>query len=117
MDHAGVGVGLEGLEVGPLPASEELVLQVPEDLLGRPVVQAVALPRHALHHVRRPQAAHPLVVLALPAHVGAQHGPRARGHLREQAVEQLALLDEVGASETDQATISGSGEVSGTSIP
>ena len=50
MNDVRIQVRLERLEVGPSPASEELVLQMPEDLRGRAVVDAVALPRHALHH-------------------------------------------------------------------
>ena len=43
MDDVGVEVRLEGLEVGPRPSPEELVLDVPEDLLGGAVVDAVRL--------------------------------------------------------------------------
>lgn len=41
MDSIGVEVRLEGLEVGPCPATEELVFQVVEHLPGGAVVGAV----------------------------------------------------------------------------
>ena len=40
MDDVIVQVRLERLEVGSLPSPEELILQMPEDLLGRAVVDA-----------------------------------------------------------------------------
>ncbi len=43
MDDVGLKVALEAGEVRPLPAAEEPVLEVAEDLLGRRVVQAAAL--------------------------------------------------------------------------
>lgn len=48
MGDVRVQVRLEGLEVGPCPSPEELVLHVTEDLLGGAVVDAVALSGHAL---------------------------------------------------------------------
>ena len=79
MDHIGIEVGFEGLEVGPRPSPEELVLDVAEDLLRGAVVDAVALPGHALHYLRLPQVTRPRLVLALPAHVAVQdRGSRLR---------------------------------------
>ena len=43
MDDVGLKVALEVGEVWSLPAAEELVLEVAEDLFGRRVVQAAAL--------------------------------------------------------------------------
>ena len=97
MDYVGVEVRLEGLEVGPAASPEELVFQVAEDLLGGAVVEAVPLARHALGYLRLLQAARPLLVLVLPAHVGVQHGPRALRHPLQQPVEQVRLLLHVGA--------------------
>lgn len=97
MDDIGVEVRLEGLEVGPCPSPEELVLDVAEHLLGGAVVDAVPLARHALGYLRLPQAARPPLVLVLPAHVGVQHGPRALRHPLQQPVEQELLLLHVGA--------------------
>ena len=97
MDYVGVEVRLEGLEVGPAASPEELVFQVAEDLLGGAVVEAVPLARHALGYLRLFQAARPLLVLVLPAHVGVQHGPRALRHPLQQTVEQELLLLHVGA--------------------
>ena len=81
MDYVGVEVRLEGLEVGPAASPEELVFQVAEDLLGGAVVEAVPLARHALGYLRPLQAARPLLVLVLPAHVGVQHGPLSLIHI------------------------------------
>ena len=49
MNDVRIQVNLERVEAGPPPAAEELILDVPEYLLGRPIVDAVALARHALH--------------------------------------------------------------------
>ena len=97
MDYVGVEVRLEGLEVGPLPSPEELVLQMAEHLLRGPVVDAVALARHALDDPGVLQPPAPCGVLVLPAHVGVQHGGRALRHPLQQLVEQGRLLGHVGA--------------------
>ena len=97
MDDVGVEVRLEGLEVGPRPSPEELVLDVPEDLLGGAVVDAVPLPRHALGDPGRPQSLRPAGMLVLPAHVAVQDRPRVPGHPLQQPVEQELLLIHVGA--------------------
>ena len=87
MGDVRVQVRLGGLEVGPLPSPEELVLHVAEDLLGGAVVDAVALSGHALDD--------PASVL--PAHIGVQDRRRPLGQLRQQPVEQGKLLRHVGA--------------------
>lgn len=92
MGDVRVQVRLEGLEVGPCPSPEELVLRVAEDLPGGAVVDAVALSGHALDDPGVPQPAAPCGVLVLPAHVAVKHRRRALGHLRQQLVEKLDLL-------------------------
>ena len=97
MGDVRVQVRLEGLEVGPCPSPEELVLHVAEDLLGGAVVDAVALSGHALDDHGVPQPPAPCGVLVLPAHVAVKHRRRALGHLRQQQAEQLGLLRHVRA--------------------
>ena len=97
MGDVGVQVRFEGLEVGPRPSPEELVLDVAEDLLGRPVVDAVALPGHALDDPGAPQPPAPCGVLVLPAHVAVQDRFGALGHPLQQPVEQGELLRHVRA--------------------
>ena len=97
MGDVRVQVRLEGLEVGPCPSPEELVLHVAEDLLGGAVVDAVALSGHALDDPGFLQPPAPCGVLVLPAHVAVKHRRRALGHLRQQLVEQLGLLRHVRA--------------------
>ena len=97
MGDVRVQVRLEGLEVGPCPSPEELVLHVAEDLLGGAVVDAVALSGHALDDPGVLQPPAPCGVLVLPAHVAVEHRRRALGHLRQQLVEQLGLLRHVRA--------------------
>jgi len=82
MDDVRIKVRLERLEVGPSPASEELVLQMPEDLLGRAVVDAVALPRHTLHYAGPLEPPRPRRVLVLPAYVAVEYRSGPLGHLR-----------------------------------
>ena len=96
MDYVGVEVRLEGLEVGPAASPEELVLHVAEHLLGRPVVDAVPLARHALDDPGGLQPPAPAGMLVLPAHVRVQYRPGAIGFLRHELVEQLMLLGHVG---------------------
>ena len=55
MGDVRVQIRLEGLEVGPCPSPEELVLHVAKDLLGGAVVNAVALSGHALDDLGVPQ--------------------------------------------------------------
>ena len=95
MDHVGIEVRFEGLEVGPRPSPEELVLDVAEDLLRGAVVDAAALARHALRYLRLPQATRPCLVLVLPAHIAVQDRGLAFGHLRQEPVEQGHLLGNV----------------------
>ena len=96
MDDVFVEVSLEVFEAAPFPPPEELVFQVAEHLLGRPVVDAVALPGHALHHAGLLQPLAPPGLLVLPAHVRVQYRPGAIGFLRHELVEQLMLLGHVG---------------------
>ena len=96
MDHEVVEVRLEGLEVRPRPSAEELVLDVAEHLLRRAVVDAVALPGHALHHAGLLQPPAPTGLLVLPAHVRVQDRPGALGLPGHELVEQLVLLGHVG---------------------
>ena len=96
MDDVVVEVSLEVFEAEPFPPSEELVLHVAEHLLGRPVVDAVALPGHALHHAGLLQPAAPPGMLVLPAHVGVQYRASALGLPGHEPVEQLMLLGHVG---------------------
>ena len=65
MDDVGLKVALEVGEVRSLPAAEELVLEVAEDLLGRRVVQAVALAGHALQDAGLPEPGATCGVLVL----------------------------------------------------
>lgn len=70
-----------------LSAAVELVLQVAEDLLGRRVVQAVALAAHGLADAEASELVPPPLVLVLPSHVRVQDRLRAGG--------QALLLPEV----------------------
>ena len=74
------------------------VLQMPEHLLRRAVVQAVAFARHALDEPGVLEPLDPLGVLVLPAHVRVQHGLCPLRLLGHQRVEKLGLLSHVGAS-------------------
>ena len=97
MGDVHVQVRLEGLEVGPLPPPEELVLDVPEDLLCGAVVDAVPFPRHALGDLGRLLSLRPAGMLAPPAHVAVQDGPGPLRHALEELAEQVGLLRHVGA--------------------
>lgn len=81
VDDVCLEVRLEGLEVRPRPVPGELVLDVAEQALRACVVQAVALPGHALHDARLLQPAAVGLVLVLPAHVRVHHRMAAVGHL------------------------------------
>ena len=48
MNDVSVQIFLELFEGSPFPTLEELIFDMTEDLLGSPVVDAVALSRHAL---------------------------------------------------------------------
>ena len=96
MDDVFVEVSLEVFEAEPFPPPEELVLHVAEHLLGRPVVDAVALPGHALHHAGLLQPAAPPGLLVLPAHIGVQYRAGTLGLPGYELVEQLMLLGHVG---------------------
>ncbi len=75
------------------------VLHVAEHLLGRPVVDAVPLARHALDDPGGLQPPAPAGMLVLPAHVRVQYRPGAIGFLRHELVEQLMLLGHVGVQQ------------------
>lgn len=96
MVDVGLEVRLEPLERVPVATAEELVLQMAEDLLGRAVVQAVALARHALDEAVLRQRADVGGVLVLPAHIRVQHGPSALRLGGEEHLQHLLLLGEVG---------------------
>ena len=70
MHDVRVQLGLEPLERVEHTAAVELVLQVAEDLLGRRVVQAVALAAHGLADAEAFELVPPPLVLVLPSHVG-----------------------------------------------
>lgn len=106
MDDVFVEVSLEVFEAGPFPPPEELVLHVAEHLLGRPVVDAVALPGHALHHAGPLQPAAPPGLLVLPAHIGVQYRAGTLGLPGYELVEQLMLLGHVGVQRRGPWTIS-----------
>ena len=90
-------VALEALEVVSVAPSEELVLDMAEDLLGRVVVDAAALARHALADTHPLEPVHKRGALVLPTHARLHDGRRALGHSGLQHVEHLLLLGEVGA--------------------
>ena len=96
MDDVFVEVSLEVFEAGPFPPSEELVLYVTEHLLCRPVVDAVALPGHALHHAGLLQPVVPPCLLVLPAHIRVRYRAGTLGRPGYELVEQLMLLGHVG---------------------
>lgn len=96
MDDVFVQVSLEVFEARPFSSAKELVLHMAEHLLRRAVVDAVALPGHALHHAGLLQPLAPPGLLVLPAHVRVQDRPGALGHLGHELVEQLVLLGHVG---------------------
>ena len=85
---------------------EELVLEVAEHLLGRAVVDAVALARHALHDAGFLEPPAISYVLVLPAHVGLHDRVGAVRNLRDEHVEHLLLLRHVRVPDMDHAAIS-----------
>ena len=95
MDDVLFEVSLELPERIPVAPSEELVLNVAEDLLGRAVVDAVALARHALGEAVLRESPDVRRVLVLPSHVGVQDRARALGLGRHEHGEHLLLLGEV----------------------
>ena len=97
MDHVRIEVAFELLEARPVLAAEELIFDMAEDLLGRAVVDAVALPRHALHDARIMQPVNPARVLVLPAHIRVQDRVGALGHLGHELVQYAELLRHVRA--------------------
>ena len=95
MDDVSLKLLLERFEVGELPTPEEFVFDVPEQLLRRPVVDAVALAGHALHYARPLQPAAITRVLVLPSHIGLHDRVGALRDLRDEHVEHLLLLGHV----------------------
>lgn len=75
-----------------LPLKNSKLLQMPENLLGRAIADAVPLAGHALHYAGVLEPSRPRRVLVLPAHIGMQHGLRALRHPLQQPVEQELLL-------------------------
>ena len=74
----------------------ELVLEVAEHLLGRGVVDAVALPAHGLADVQSREPVAPPPVPVLPAHVGVRDRVGVFGQLLLEHGEQAPLLGHVG---------------------
>lgn len=70
---ASSGVPMHDVRV-ELSAAVELVLQVAEDLLGRRVVQAVALAAHGLADAEAFELVPPPLVLVLPSHISRTIG-------------------------------------------
>ena len=74
MDDVGVQLAFELFVRVELSAAVELVLQVAEDLLGRRVVQAVALAAHGLADAEASELVPPPLVLVLPSHISRTIG-------------------------------------------
>ena len=95
MHDVRVQLVLEPLVRVELAAAVELVLQVAEHLLGRRVVQAVALAAHGLADAEAFELVPPPSVLVLPSHVRVQDRLRAGGQAFREHGEQAPLLPEV----------------------
>ena len=95
MDYVLLQIPLEVLEAVPLPSPVELVLDVPEELLGGGVVDAVRLPGHALDDAGGLEPGRVGAVLVLPAAVRVHGRCRALGQPRQQLVEHAHLLRHV----------------------
>ena len=95
MHDVRVRLVLEPLVRVELAAAVELVLQVAEHLLGRRVVQAVALAAHGLADAEAFELVPPPLVLVLPSHVRVQDRLRAGGQALREHGEQALLLPEV----------------------
>lgn len=74
MDDVGVQLAFELFVRVEHTAAVELVLQVAEDLLGRRVVQAVALAAHGLADAEAFELVPPPLVLVLPSHISRTIG-------------------------------------------
>ena len=92
VDYVFLELLLELLEALESLASEEFIFHVAEQLLGRAVVYAVALARHALDDSCFAQGGAIGLVLVLPSHVALHDRALAGGNLRQQHVEHLFLL-------------------------
>ena len=90
-------VGFEALEGLPVLAAKELVLEVPENLLGGTVVDAVAFARHALDETVIGERTDVGLVLVLPSHIRVQDRLSSCGLGVHEHLEHLLLLGEVGA--------------------
>ena len=95
MHDVRVQLAFEPLVRVELAAAVELVLQVAEDLLGRRVVQAVALAAHGLADAEASELVPPPLVLVLPSHVRVQDRLRAGGQALREHGGQALLLPEV----------------------
>ena len=95
MHDVRVQLVLEPLVRVELAAAVELVLQMAEHLLGRRVVQAVALAAHGLADAEAFELVPPPLVLVLPSHVRVQDRLRAGGQALREHGEQAPLLPEV----------------------
>ena len=96
MHDVRVQLVLEPLVRVELAAAVELVLQVAEHLLGRRVVQAVALAAHGLADAEASELFPPPPVLVLPSHVRVQDRLRSGGQALREHGEQALLLVHVG---------------------
>lgn len=74
MDDVGVQLAFELFVRVEHTAAVELVLQVAEDLLGRRVVQAVALAAHGPADAEASELVPPPLVLVLPSHISRTIG-------------------------------------------
>ena len=74
MDDVGVQLAFELFVRVEHTAAVELVLQVAEDLIGRRVVQAVALAAHGLADAEASELVPPPLVLVLPSHISRTIG-------------------------------------------
>ena len=95
VDYVFLQLLLELFEALEPLAAEELIFHVPEQLLGRAVVYAVAFSRHALNDSGFAQGGAVRLVLVLPSHVALHDRALAVGNLRQEHVEHLHLLRHV----------------------
>ena len=96
MHDVRVQLAFEPLVRVELAAAVELVLQVAEHLLGRGVVQTVALAAHGLADAEASELVPPPLVLVLPSHVRVQDRLRAGGQSFREHGGQALLLVHVG---------------------
>ena len=106
MHDVRVQLAFEPLVRVELAAAVELVLQVAEHLLGRGVVQTVALAAHGLADAEASELVPPPLVLVLPSHVAVQDRLRARGRRSASMAGRRFCCPRSGLRLTSQATIS-----------